>query len=474
MFLAHYNWVVKNQEYVSEQFDLDEGNMVRSARHLIKQYRTLLPGNPSGAIFGLLYEEPSPEEKDLKGGKLSLINHLGVGRYLLSHLHGLLQPEGQAGPHVLLLSGTSWAGGKNSNSRATSSPCFDVQVGVSAILRQPHEELRAIEKSFFKLVPLTYENGKQVRVSGENPQDRPNVLDYIAKQLFTPKRDYNQFESDWLLAENKWGMSYLKNRRRVLLVVNSYPDALHVGRTLQQQRVNSGLSNWQIFALVKDDKEGVVQQDSNATIPRSLVEDFGLKQEYSILVAPIQVISRGHNILNSEKKAAISLIYFLHRPHPRPDDMAPVIGELNRYAISHLNDGMSKEQTGSFKRRADILSRESKEIIRSRMASSFGYGSLSDARKQQFAWDFLAPTWQTIGRGIRNGCPVGVGFIDRQFAPHSFSGKEDSGKSSVLVKSIETLAEAVQGQEESIANELYGPLFAALKKTEGLLYGENS
>jgi len=43
-----------------------------------------------------------------------------------------------------------------------------------------------------------------------------------------------------------------------------------------------------------------------------------------------------------------------------------------------------------------------------------GYSDLPQHYRFQFAWDLLTPLWQTVGRGIRNDCPVFVGFVDRQ------------------------------------------------------------
>ena len=138
--LSHYNWLVKTQAAVARDFQIEDGYLLGQASGLIKNYRTLLPANPAGAAFGLFYDDPRRDQTDAMGGKLTLISHLGVGRHLLTHLHDLLAFEGQAGPHTLLLSGTSWAGGsvhapapRTRKHMACSSPSFDVQVPVSRL-----------------------------------------------------------------------------------------------------------------------------------------------------------------------------------------------------------------------------------------------------------------------------------------------------------------------------------------------------
>jgi hypothetical protein len=86
----------------------------------------------------------------------------------------------------------------------------------------------------------------------------------------------------------------------------------------------------------------------------------------------------------------------------------------------------------------------------------------------------LTPLWQTIGRGIRNGCPVHIGFVDRQFAPMSFEGNRDTPESSVLVQAIRQLELAMgtgDSRDAQVPELLYRPFLDALLKTRGLNHG---
>lgn len=111
-------------------------------------------------------------------------------------------------------------------------------------------------------------------------------------------------------------------------------------------------------------------------------------------------------------------------------------------------------------------------------AGRFGYRSLPPAFKAQFAWDMLTPLWQTVGRGIRGGCPVFIGFIDHAFAPLSFDGAEggDTPESSALVQRLRQLEAAMDDRnnpaEHEVARLLYKPFHDALARTEGLLHGQ--
>ena len=487
--LSHYNWLVKTQPAVATDFGIDDAQLLSQANNLIRHYRTLLPWNPAGAIFGFFYDKPPREKERTMGGKLTLVNHLGVGRHLIAHLHDLLAAEGQAGPHVLMLSGTSWAGGsarrmnpKTGKPMDAASPSFDIQVPVKGVLLQPDAELIAIRKSAFSLVSVRTQDGRQVRVSGLPERERRKSLAYIAERLAAQRDGMNLIEGNWRRMEAEWGSADLSDRRRALLVVNSYADAIVVADALLEALEGHGYADWNVRCLVRDrgddgrSAEGGIPSRARE-LPRSLVETFGEMPEKSVLVAPMQIVARGHNILNRSGKAAISAIYFLHRPHPRPDDLAPIIGRLNRFALERFDKGIKGDPDKPAARlsvKARRMRYAATNIVRFSLDSRGGYSGLPTEYKAQFAWDMLTPLWQTVGRGIRNGCPVFVGFIDRQFAPQSFDGGEDTGSSSAIVQAIEQLEQSIDPRrnrdEHKVAKLLYEPFYEALSGTKGLKY----
>jgi hypothetical protein len=487
--LSRYNWLIRSQPAVAADFSIEDEQLFTQANNLIRNYRTLLPTNPAGAVFGFFYDNP-PEEKELDlGGKLTLVNHLGVGRHLVTHLHDLLAAEGQAGPHVLMLSGTSWAGGSNrrhdlksGKSIDASSPSFDVQVPVSGILMQPKPELAAIGSSQFALIHIRHGERGQVRVSGMPEKQRRDNLAYIATQLTIPKSNGNALEDHWRRMEEKWGAADIADRRRALLVTNSYADAAVVADTLAQVLEGHGYNDWTVRCLTPDKGDdrvstGMLTAKRAKLLPRSLVERFGDAPEKSILVAPMQVVARGHNILNHDLKAAISSIYFLHRPHPRPDDLGPIIGRLNRFAMERFDRGIkygADDAEISIAVRARRMRYAARNEVYRSLANRGGYSMLPAEYKAQFAWDMLTPLWQTIGRGIRNGCPVFVGFVDRQFAPMSFDGQKDRPETSAIVQAISQLEQAmdpnINHRESEVARLLYGPFHNALSSTKDLDY----
>jgi len=487
--LSHYNWLIKTQSAIARDFDIDDGHLLGQTNSLLKHYRTLLPSNPAGSAFGLFYDDPPNEKRTDMGGKLTLISHLGVGRHLLTHLHDLLVAEGQAGPHVLMLSGTSWAGGGNRRPNPktgkpmdAASPSFDVQVPVKGVLVQPDAELQAIRHSAFSLVDVRDDEARQIRISGQSQADRRANLAAIAEHFAMRRDGLNRIQDDWRKMGLRWGeasASRIDDRQRALLVTNSYADASVVAEALIAALEVNGYADWNVYCLVRDRSDDGAKDDLRLSLsrplPRSLIERFGQEPEKSVLVAPMQIVARGHNILNGQGKAAISSIYFLHRPHPRPDDLGPTIGRLNRFAQEHFDKGVKGEPGDGVSTKARRIRYAANEIVRYGLeAGRFGYRSLPPEFKAQFAWDMLAPLWQTIGRGIRGGSPVYIGFVDYAFAPLSFDGDEhgDTPSSSALVQSLHQLKQAMDPNtnrtEHDVASLLYKPFYDALSKTEGL------
>lgn len=465
--LSSFSYLVRNQAAVEDDFGLSEDDAFRETRRLLRHYGNLIPRPLFGTVFGLMF---SPASEAAQGGTLKLVNHLGVGRYLLTQFHRLLAPEGQAGPHVLLMSGTSWAGGRSKN----ASPAFDVQQPVSAILAQPDDEIAALSHSRYEFVSLGTE---PILVSGTAPDERRETLRRVANLLGRPAATGTRLTNKWHDLETLWPQEGERTaqRRRALLVTNNYSDAKVVANELARV---AGQSHT-VYCLVSDQiaRAGALERDAARsaeefhrhvlTLPRSRVEDFGRSPAGSILVAPLKPISRGHNIVTESGQAAISTIYFLHRPHPRPDDHSSVIGMLNRLTMNVLQDGRAISATDMplealAKRYIFLAHRALNEGFALRVA----YSTMSKDARTQYSWDLLTSLWQTIGRGIRGGVPVYVGFIDKKFSPGVYETppKKDTAHSSCLKQCQETLHAAMREDDQLVAEKLYRPFLDALDR----------
>lgn len=466
--LSSFAYLVRNQLAVEDDFGLSEEDAFREARRLLRHYGSIIPRPLFGTVFGLMF---SPASESAQGGTLKLVNHLGVGRYLLTQFDKLLAAEGQAGPHVLLMSGTSWAGGQS----ATASPTFDVQQPVSAILTQPEEELVALSQSRYEFVSLSHE---PITVSGTAPDERRETLRRAANLLGRSSATGSWLSNKWHDLEALWTneRERMPNRRRALLVTNNYGDAKIVANELARV---AGQAH-RVYCLVSDQlvRLGELERDATRSaeefhrhvvpLPRSRVEDFGRTPQGSILVAPLKPISRGHNIVTEAGYAAISAIYFLHRPHPRPDDHSSVIGMINRLAMNALRkDGLFTSSNKSLDFLARHFVSQAHRALNEGFAMRVAYSIMPEEARTQYSWDLITSLWQTIGRGIRGGVPIYVGFIDKKFAPGVFDNppKRDTANSSSLRQCQRTLQLAMSDSvDKVVAERLYRPFLDALDR----------
>lgn len=469
--LSSFAYLVRNQAAVEQDFGLSDEDAFREARRLLRHYGDLIPRPLFGTVFGLMF---SPASESAQGGTLKLVNHLGVGRYLLTHFHRLLASEGQAGPHVLLMSGTSWAGGRSAN----ASPTFDVQQPVSAILTQPDSELAALSHSRYEFVSL---GPTPISVSGAAHDERRENLRHIARLLGRSSATGTQLANKWDDLESLWPEERERtmHRRRALLVANNYGDAKIVANELA--RVAG--QRHRVYCLVSDQlaRAGELERDETRSgegfhqhvvpLPRSRVEDFGRSPPGSVLVASLKPISRGHNIVTESGYAAISTIYFLHRPHPRPDDHSSIVGTINRLAMNVLQEDSMLQVNG---RSVDAMAKRFISLAHRALNEGFAmrvaYSVMSDEARAQYAWDLVTSLWQTIGRGIRGGVPIYVGFIDKKFAPGVFDNppRRDTANSSCLKQCQKTLQEAMNdGTDKAVAERLYLPFLDGLSRLFG-------
>jgi hypothetical protein len=460
--LSTFGYLVRNQPAVEDDFRLASDNVFSTARRFQKHYGALIPRPLYGTVFGLLFEQAG---EDQEGGVLKLVNHLGVGRYLLTNFHQLLVNEGQAGPHVLLLSGTSWAGGAD----PAASPRYDVQSPVVGILRQPQPELEALKHSVYAFPSL---GEVALPVSGQAADVRRDNLRRIAKQLAQPQAAGSRLEQQWTMLERQWGPGSLQNRKRALLVVSNYRDARVVANAL----VAAGAARHAVYCLVSDAvarSEGFAHEQAREAeaygeelvlLPRSRVESFGSAPDGAILVAPITPISRGHNIVGEDGRAAISSIYFLHRPHPRPDDINSVVGCVNRFTMDWLD--MEADEQGIVAA-AKTFERKARFALDDGFALRRSYSIMPRRSRTQYTWDLITQLWQTIGRGIRGGAPVYVGFVDERFAPQVYAGspQAETEESSCLLACMRTLEDALNSPANGeLARRLYAPFLAGLQQ----------
>jgi hypothetical protein len=246
------------------------------------------------------------------------------------------------------------------------------------------------------------------------------------------------------------------NRRRVLLVVGSYKESEDVEAALLKTR-----PEWdgQIVRLVPDDAT-FTHHWAGRTLARGSVHELHHTDAW-ILIAPMLSIERGHNILNTENVAALGAVFFLVRPHPRPDDIAYHVQDINRWGVEQIRNHM---QSIAAEMPRDAASHERIrrfiEIARDRwrhaLANPLMLSAMTeDEERSAFMWTQLVTIWQIIGRLVRGGQAAEVHFCDAAFDP--------SHPDSLLAGMWHVLGAAMADPTRAeLADILYAPLRRAL------------
>lgn len=388
-------------------------------------YAPLLPESPMGNVLGFQFLLDERDGQDGRcTGTLRFFRCAGVGRELLLSMPrlGADPGRGTSGPNVLLMSGTSWAG---------TSTRAHVVAPVRAVLKPQPEALRSIGETVFRTEFMYDDAGQPIRVSGQDAEHREDVLRLLVAKLARPPRDRTRSPLQRELAQIPD-----PRRRRALLLVGSYREAAVVAAELSE------MSAWRerVRVLAADDAtlEASLASEARAegsaaapVVRRGDLAAFADDRSAQILVAPLLAVERGHNILTvsrpgEERVAAFGTVFFLVRPHPRPDDLFLSVFAVNdwaaRFVRNHpglaegtflglVGDGADLDGAGSAFRTA------ARGVWRRLLSRSYAYSRLSVPEQESFAWDQLVTLWQVIGRLVRGGVPARVVFVDAAFAP---------------------------------------------------------
>ncbi len=450
------NYLLRHWRVVEGPLNLDSGSLLLHKPP--EEYGSLLPEAPMGNQLGFQYRHPSDPAEDGEMGALRFFRAMGVGRWLLLHFHELFAFDGVAGPNVLLLSGTSWAG---------TSPSYHINQRVGAVLMAPEREIEAVRRSRFSFDYLTGPDDQPLSVSGKRGELRREAIRAMLARLarpLGPRGGPSLLERE--LAELP------KGRQRILLLVGSYEEARQAHVDLLELR-----PEWRelVLHLVPDDEFGG-GWGSTAGLRRGEVERFA-RTGAQFLLAPLLAMERGHNILNEDNAAALGSAYFLVRPHPHPEDISFAVHAVNRWAIEHAHGLPGDAPTRPLIDRSQRFRGYAYGQWRQLLGIPLIYASVDDPTRTALAWSQLVSIWQVIGRLVRGGHPARVHFCDAKFAERTARQEGvDTPQSSLLLGIREALApffdegrtDTIRPQDRAVVRILYEPLYRALAGLEGV------
>ena len=411
-----------------------------------RDFEGLLPTSPTGNLFGFRYRWDQEGEP-----QIDMFRCTGVGRWLLTHLHDMFEDlDGMLGPHVLLLSGSSWAPGSSG---------YHVPAPVDGVLAPRAADVQAISqsKAFFDYA-LDPVGNDPVLISGTRGSLREKNLSKLVAFLTDRSNGKSHIERELELLEQSGDSGNC-----ILMVTGSYDETEQVYNFLKA-RVSCD-----VLYLVPDTAEAD-DTVSWTSLRRGMVHQFGGGED-RILVAPLMAIERGHNIVESDGSARIGSVYFLVRPMPVPNDFSLAVRDMNHWAINRWaqtarDRGMESLLSGWNEYRRDAY-RAWYSILR----DPGRYRHASIERRSNIAWTQLVALWQTAGRGVRGGSSVRVHFCDAAFAPESAKSGADTEQTSLLVAMRKELDQHLTGaltpddldvRDREVCRSLYEPWAAML------------
>ncbi|MFD8933879.1 hypothetical protein ACFV0R_01235 [Streptomyces sp. NPDC059578] len=424
-------------------------------------YGPMVPEAPMGNVLGFQFRVPGKDEGGVRSGELTFFRCSGVGRELLRAMPHLASVDGRPGAHLLLMSGSSWAG---------ASSRYHVCVPVGVIIEPPTEVTERIGDESLMRFEFIDDGDEKLRLSGTHPDDRPEKLRRIATHLGAGEEE--ALEGGPLEQEL---LSLPPGRDQLLLLVGSYSEARIVADTLHNLN-----SRWRdsVLCLVSDDEEIAPEDEAPSayrarSLRRSDVEH--LKDlDANILVAPLLAVERGHNILNDNDEAAIGTVYFLARPNPHPEDLSLAVHAVNDWIVRAVTGGDFDTWVrlhATVEEGADEVRRLARSRWYQVLARSMAWSRLGNEEREQVTWDMLVLMWQVIGRLVRGGVPARVVFVDAAFAPNrgAVPARPDDPESSLLHSVLDVLDPYFDGatknaEEQFIVRALYEPLWRMLTR----------
>ncbi len=381
-----------------------------------------LPSSVMGNLFGM--------RNDPKRG-LQLYRQYAFGRALMNRMPYLrLENDGSpAGPHVLLMSGSSWAPG-----------CLEyhVNVPVKYILEaEPWKRDKLCETEMIDLYT-------GVRVSGTGADERTGNLRLVIQKIIETVR------------------AELNKGRKLLMIVNSYNEAITAEKAL-----NELLDGKPAACMVRS--KGTDDIELNTQVLRANVHGFD-SHRAKILVAPAQAIERGYNIVDKDGHSVFGSIFFLVRPMPVPNEISSKCAKLNGLAEQRA---MSDSMSNGYKKADNLRGYAARQWRQMEVESRKTLRYISKTLRRDVTAALFVLILQLFGRLARITDPTKdapcVYFADGAFhAAESSRGGYDS-----LNELRYYLNEMMESEQSAaIAASLYEPFYTAFMKgvNENVMY----
>ncbi len=425
------------------------------------ELRKVISENILGSFSGVRYSFKTAQttRTQAQNVELSYIRFLAAPRLLMYRFHNLFEPDGNfSGPAILMTSATSFL---------EASPAYHVDCGPDYLLKpRQTKQGQNLSTYYFQWWPDPEQGDKPLRYSGAGESRNRNLekmVDALVKGGMRRSEMYKSIRNFDVQNEIY---------RKAAFVVNSYEQARNLKKYLNDYYPEVGRRTKAVVKALKNGEKGT------DFVTSAQCEALGDDDTCDLIIFPMLAIGRGVNIVftKGDRKldAAIGSIYFLTRPHPTTDDMRLLYSlagkatqEFDREVFTKTDDLPNISE--AFKQSKKKLRRITNRLLREPLMAS----RLGPDLFKSFTANLMVNILQTIGRGMRNGCPVKVYFVDAAWAYNSTQNQADSERNSMLVQMRIILEECVNHPNpviRKIYQELYGAFLKPLQDVKGVVY----
>ncbi len=284
-------------------------------------------------------------------------------------------------------------------------------------------------------VPDADRGGKAVRVSGE--ASLPKRLERLERLSFLMWDNFLQDHMNSLASGHS-----TRERARVLLVTGSYRESRSVAEALSRAMGGSEDANRRIRYLVRGSELRRDRPDIRA-IPSREIESFGAS-EADVLIAPLGVVARGHNIVvpGSSGRSALASVFVLVRPVPPTDDVARALAHVSYEANRTNHPGLTVTAA------MDAERRHAEQCLRQFRRGAGPFGNMPAELRNAVLCDVLVDLAQLAGRCRRGGTDVRLFLVDGAF--HD----DHVGWRRLIYEAFERWKSAGAGGDEAIASRI--------------------
>ncbi len=444
--------------------------------------RNILPVPAAGGQYGLYRAPIASATGNEKPNLLTQFVYVNIGRWYVLNFHRLRTDlDGLRGPNVFAMSGTSYL---------PDSSRFNLQVHPNGVLAPDDRTRAGLKNSHFEFKPFYNEKQRPIAISGKS--NKKTALQQMVQAMINDDAQPGGFLGRVLMTLSDNAATDPENwegRARLVLFTNSYDQAKVVARAIQKRWPEMATHTFYLTQGKDEDFEAAIDL-SDTNVQRVDIEQFA-ETGGTILVAPMQSIGRGFNILNKRAPmplAAFGAVLFLMRPMSQPEDYVSMAQEINRYTMqwaSYENVPEALTSADGVYNSALALRDTARKLWRN-IETRRGYASLTYSQIDGSTTDIdaelnisprsdLAATTagliiQAVGRLLRGGVPFYAYFTDAAWAPETAkhgASTTEMAETSLLQAMIDVLLEYAQ-ESDAVGNALYSDLADKLCDTTGL------